>query len=488
MKAYVTYADLFGGGDTTSPYFLPETPFIKGLQGITGAWQAYGLFTPIYMTDILSTLGVNAFMQVLPYATDVSATMLQSCAIDLIKQFAHVWKEQMNNSDRLDRLMILCESLLTATQPTELRLDNCGDPIGAGGILDANLVITMAEEIKASTDALPSPPTFQYAFHQWYPVTPPQHWIYVGMEQYVDNPIPPPFGTTIDWTLPVNPNLLNLSNVSPSDFILYVQDAHTDPDTPLHLWSPHWFSTVNIADIMQQNPDYFLLSVQQYSSWEALNGFAMGWVRWVHFVGGTLTYSPLISAAQGIANAALATTQLITEDAGGFINVIYNIISAIDDWNTGSKLLICDKVNRYTELTRNWLNQACTTTFYPICPENPQWYNEEKAIFDDYKALIAAKLRDRNWVERNTIRISNAINGDFPQTDGSTAVTGSPQAVSICTEDGLIALFMNARMQAFNAVVYPRAKALLDTLNNQRYTGFPDPRDLLKSLLRPYFL
>ncbi len=378
MKPYVTYAAMFDNVDPTDPYFDDSSPFAAELQKMTGAWQTYGINTPIYLVDILDTLGLTTMLCVSSRASDLSNSVVQAVGLDAIKTFEYPWKEVFSGSDRLDLIIYYCEKLLEATVPAELRTDACGDPMDAQGIVSAATAEDLIELLKADTDALVDTPQVIHYYH----------WMVILNGGYDAVPA----ATKAFW-----------DDALSSTGAMFWDTLYKDPFTYYQSDPPTWPGTIMIDSTLASDPDYFLRRYNEWATGHWTQDYSSWWVafRKDHSPADVIDFSYGIYAAKQLALAAEYAVYQVTQDRNDLSNVFMVLRNALSTYNTAKQNETEPNRVYWTEIVNNSTGISHGYPIYSPNSADSTLIAQTAAIRGEMESLPATLLRDANFIKAN---------------------------------------------------------------------------------------
>lgn len=144
MAAYITWAILEG---LEGPEF--STLPAKVEQQVTGSRTAYGSYTPILMSDIMTILGVQDTVHLLPYAVNVTREIQTNIAIAacraMLPFFNEIW-----GTIWCDEFIKLVIRFLSGENPVDDgRTTPCGDPVPGPPPLSETSLLDEAELVRS---------------------------------------------------------------------------------------------------------------------------------------------------------------------------------------------------------------------------------------------------------------------------------------------------------------------------------------------------
>ena len=444
MKPYVTYSAMFNGLDPTDPYFDASSPLVAELQTYTGAWQSYGVTTPIYLVDILDNLGFTTMLSVSGRAVDWGTSIIQNIGIDAIRTFEFPWKEEFGGSDRLDLVLYYCEKLLEAAVPEEIRLDACGDPMDAQGVVSGATAKQLISLIKTDTDALPSSQM----------VTRYYHWmtLYSGVSYTVPQ-------TTKDYW----------DTIMSTRGQMIWSSLYKDPFTFSHSDQPSWPGVMPIDATLASNIDYFLSSYDAWMVSTKTQNYDYWWVAYERDLtaDGTIDYDYGVFAAQKVIEAADLAVKQVADNRSSLFEIMMLLRVGLISYYTGKRLETEGERSFWNDMVTNWTNG----TDYPLKAAdstNASWVAKVASIQAELDSLRVTLLRDATFIKNN-----GTHGWDAPVT----SVDDSTMAYN---------LFIAVRTQLINTII-ARATAYRDNLiASQGANEFTE--DSLSAFIRPYLL
>lgn len=445
MKPYVTYSAMFNGLDPTDPYFDDSSPLVAELQSYTGAWQHYGINTPIYLVDILDNLGFTIMLSVSGRAVDWGTNIIQNIGIDAIRTFEFPWKEKFDGSDRLDLVLYYCEKLLEATVPEEVRLDACGDPMDAQGIVSGDTAKQLVALIKTDTDALPS----EQIVTRYY------HWMTLS---YGGSSYTVPQSTKDYWdTIMIGRGQMLWDSLYKDVFTFYTSG------------NPTWPGIVPIDATLASNIDYFLSAYDSWMSSAQTQNYAYWWVAYERDLtaDGTIDYDYGVFAAQKVIEAADIAVKQVADNRSSLFEIMMLLRVGLISYYTGKRLEVEGERSFWNDLVTNWTNG----TNYPLKSANStnaSWVSKVASIQAEIDSLRVTLLRDADFIKNNG-------------THGWDAPVDS-------VDDDTMAynLFIAVRSALISTII-TRATAYRDSLvSSQAANEFTE--DSLSAFIRPYLL
>lgn len=438
MKPYVTYSILFGGLDPTDPYFSTESDSATELQGMTGAWQSYGLHTPIYLVDILDTFGVVSMLLVSNEAVDWGENVVQNIGVDAVKSFSFPWKEKIGTgTDRIDLLMFYNEKLLEASVPEALRLDYCGDPMDAQGVVSDTAALEMAAALKDTTDAIPSNPTSVRYYH----------WMSLGGAGAVTQAL-------IDFWASQS------ATQAPRGGVLWDR-AQKDSDCASDslLGAPGWPGIMNVTDTLA-SPTLHYYFLTAYDTWLASNAVLSHSALWVpYYRNFAYPTDYAVDAAKNIARAAYYATLQVTSSGNSLLTIMSLIRNALVSYYMEKRISL-EADRAFWNNMRQWTLESAV---YPIVAPDPAgaYQTALNALNAEKRALEISLLTDKTFIE------------------------------SVCSNDvdssvEALALFKAVRLR-WKALIAERTEAEYNRLNDLQYSLEYDEATLA-DFIRPYLL
>lgn len=390
--------------DDTDPRFTQQ------IEALTGAKEVYGFDTPINLTTILDGCGLETALTAFFRATvDVSA-LAQVIAINWVSAHLYAYQAALPNDTRPFDLMYYLTLFLQTDGTVPPRVDYCGNDLGGVGLIPANQLEDLENNIQATIDALDLSRA---------------QTVYT-MLILNNGPL-----TDVQAASALGGNVISISRVAVVDNAkqvpLSMPGYVEQPITAAITANPDAFLTQPIT-YTPDSPFYYIIKYQNQSTDTQLVNFTN-------------------RAGQEIGQAAIYASQQVREGSGDLLTLIYNQIRVgVSDYNTGQRILLKPQLARYNQ----W-----TTGMPSVGSGIPEWDTDGQAVQDVGLNIRAQLLRDPAFL------------ATF-DTDGSGGLSAAERIVCEKSIQARMLLARNAAAQTLYDAVNAKFQALAgvtDTLS-----------------------
>lgn len=338
-----------------------DTVFIQSIEGITGAWQSYGLDAPINVVNILDTCGFDTALAAFYRATTDVSTLALIIGVALCQAHLYTYTSVFPNDYNAFNLLYLCNLYLSTLGTGTERVDYCGNSLGANSAVTTAQIADLASNIQTAAGALSlagSYPTYAMAIgNSGGYITPEQIANQVGG-----------ILISIDSSNPIiDPANADIRGISGYVSLPTSSSLASDPNYFLKLMKS---LNYNLA-----NSDVYYIGIFQPAP---TSGYTPP------------NYSNL--AAQEFATVINLAAQQVISGFGFSLNTIGSILKqAVADYNTNIENLLGSQLARYQQFSNG---------VWPLNNGNAQWDADGQVILNAGLNAAAADLRDPTFLSR----------------------------------------------------------------------------------------
>ena len=337
---------------------------VQLVTSVVGA--GYGYDTPISITTLLDTLGIDIAISLLNYALEDVRAASQNCAIDWVTDNLAPWNYVTESSARITELLFQCaQYMINAGTNNPERLDYCGEPLGGGAAYTAGALYALSDVLRDYIDTLPQTTSPANYYH----VVSVSPGLSYG-SNLLYGPTPDPAGSAY------------LPTISQSNRL--IMDILNDPFETSFIQN----SDIIDAQTIVEAGDTMLVAGLSYTGW-----------------GGTgVIRNDLNDGAYGVAQAAITTARMIAANSNSLGSVASSLVSAFSSYREG----------RLREIDRIYsrLKVISDTGMLPLSGDS-----YDTAIIDYEIAARNTALTDYTWIKQydtnNNDRISAEERGNM---------------------------------------------------------------------------
>lgn len=349
---HTTYAQLVGQASVPG--------LVDTLQGLTGLRAIYGDTTPIYILNVMDSLGLTMAVTCLEGVAENTSSIQKIVAMEMVKAHTLPWDNVFPG--QLQNLLYQADQLLLSSLPEELRYDYCGDLIPGGSPTPAVALASAIEDLEAVIAEIDLTPVV-YTYYTWVAWQP-----LASYRDGTDLIVP---GAVL-WATKTTDNLVNP-----------VPEAK----------SITWYLPQNIDAMLAT--DAFLAQSDKISSYATSKSYLVKCKKEIT----SIEPNPANKAAVELGLAAVEATQLVLGNPASLITVISHIILAYSYLEASTRLDFGPKLARFRDLGRGGFPQVV----------NPDWAADEQAVIDAGLNLRAARLRDAAYVKSFDLDLSGTL-------------------------------------------------------------------------------
>ncbi len=392
---------------------------------LTGNRNVYGLDTPIYLLDVLNTLGVADTVTLLDCCVQDVVALRKIIGMDIARAYQWAWQAYTDGADvgRLDNLLTFAERCMDSQHADTTRYDYCGDPIPGSGDITTAQVDTLIAQIQAIYDAWVYTSTVQ----------PIYTWTAVGtirtndeIPSYQANSWQYESEAVVDW-MSSSMGSGDVAFISNRDI---AQSLIDDPDEFYKL------SQRLQQNLIDKTPKYYYQRVKI-------------WPRGVN----TVVAENEPTAAQYAAKAAIAAARLASRGIGSLSTIVLYCQRAQQHANSSLYRVQSRAMMRTRELQE-------LVVPYPAFPVGDPVYDLEMDILNQVQTVRANLFRDQAFIEQ----YDTNYDGDLNATEFLALERGVRAAMKV------------------------KAKELSDAYLAQQTAGGTDLTTTIDGILRAYIV
>jgi len=357
------------------------TTYLKWIEDkLTGNRNTYGLDTPIYILDVLNTMGIHDALLLMDCCIQDVTAIRKIIGIDLARNFQGAWQAYTSAGDmgKLDNLLVFAERCMDAQSADTTRYDYCGDPIPGSGDVTSAQVDTLITQITAIYDE------WVYSI----PVQPIYSWTPVGATTRTNDSIP----------------------AYQQDEWAYETEAYVDwmnPGSSLKSSDVASMGNKDIAQSMANDPDTFYnISLQLQQKILDTTNYLYQRVKIWPRGSDTMVINHEAQAAQYAAKAAIAAARLASRGIGSLTTIMLYCQRAQASTNSANYRAITRAMLRTREL-------GSMIMPYPAFPADDPAYDIEVDIINQAQNLRASLFRDQAFITQ----YDADYNGDLNATE-----------------------------------------------------------------------
>jgi hypothetical protein len=138
---------------------------ILAIEGIVGARESYGLETPISVRAVLDAGDLSAALVCLENSVEDTRDLRVAIALDWVRAHLEPYLAFTGGNAAVEDLLTATDRFQSDAEgtPPDARFDYCGRPLGTGGVLPADTLLSEADRLAATlADLDDTPPSVTY--------------------------------------------------------------------------------------------------------------------------------------------------------------------------------------------------------------------------------------------------------------------------------------------------------------------------------------